>query len=115
MLNYHKCYVYLYIRVDLTVPQIGVSTHIAELVEQSPQLCAMQRIIELDPSGAIQGAATPKVTVGMASAPEPIVPHPDTYADFPDITSTPIDVELFRRPLGRSHRQVPRARLISSF
>jgi hypothetical protein len=33
--------------------------------------------------------------VGMASAPEPIVPHPDTYADFPDITSTPIDVELF--------------------
>jgi len=55
----------------------------------------MQRIIELDPSGAIQGAATPKVTVGMASAPEPIVPHPDTYADFPDITSTPIDVELF--------------------
>ena len=74
----------LYIRVDLTVPQIGVSTHIAELVEQSPQLCAMQRIIELDPSGAIQGAATPKVTV-----------HPDTYADFPDITSTPIDVELF--------------------
>lgn len=85
----------LYIRVDLTVPQIGVSTHIAELVEQSPQLCAMQRIIELDPSGAIQGAATPKVTVGMASAPEPIVPHPDTYADFPDITSTPIDVELF--------------------
>ena len=55
----------------------------------------MQRIIELDPSGAIQGAATPKVTVGMASAPEPIVPHPDTYADFPDITSTHIDVELF--------------------
>jgi len=42
-----------------------------------------------------KGPGPPKVPGGMASAPEPIVPHPDTYADFPDITSTPIDVELF--------------------
>lgn len=84
-----------YVRIDLTVPQIGVSTHIAELVEQSPELCVMQRIIELDSSGAIQGAGTPEHVVGMTNQPEPLVPHPDTYADFPDITSTRVDAELF--------------------
>lgn len=85
----------LYVRTEMTIPQVGTSIHIAELQPIDGFTCELLRIIELDPSETIRGAATGGKSVGMAAAPEQVVPHPDQYADFPDITSTTVLADAF--------------------
>ncbi len=85
----------LYVRTEMTIPQVGTSTHLAELRPIDAQACQLLRIIELDPNEAVRGAGTQTTTVGLAAAPEPIVPHPDTYSEFPDITATYLDAADF--------------------
>ncbi|MDO4761694.1 MAG: hypothetical protein Q4A31_07235 [Corynebacterium sp.] len=85
----------LFVRIDLTIPGAGSTTHIAELVPQAAGMCALVRMIELDPQGRIHGMATADKMVGMASAPQKLVPHPDSYADFPDIESSSVSQEEF--------------------
>ncbi len=76
-----------FVRTELTVPGAGSIIHVAELEEIDARMCTMVRIIELDPAETIRGAARAEsgVSVGMQNAPNEVVPHPDTYADFPDI------------------------------
>ncbi|RNE48113.1 hypothetical protein [Corynebacterium alimapuense] len=85
----------IHIRIDMTIPGAGSVTHIAELEEIDSSTCTMLRIIELDPSERIHGAATQSSSVGMPNKPSSTVPHPDTYADFPDIKSRPLTAEEF--------------------
>lgn len=62
-------------------------------------MCRILRIIELagtaggetvTGAGVLRGPA-----FGLANEPNEIVPHPDTYADFPDIKARIITVEEF--------------------
>ncbi|QRP62035.1 hypothetical protein [Corynebacterium minutissimum] len=75
----------LYVRTTLTVPGAGTAIHIAEMQEISDTACSMQRIIALAPDDSIAGAATPHASVGNADIPQQVVPHPNTYDEFPDI------------------------------
>lgn len=85
----------IYVRLDMTIPGAGSVTHLAELSEIDASSCTMLRIIELDPSGTIRGAATQTSSIGMADRPSDVVPHPDTYAQFPDIKSQILNAEEF--------------------
>ena len=85
----------IHVRIEMTVPGAGSVIHVAELAPLDEQTCAMVRIIELDPSETIRGAATQDTAAGMAQAPNPVVPHPDTYADFPDIEHRLLSPEEF--------------------
>ncbi|WP_047263205.1 hypothetical protein [Corynebacterium mustelae] len=80
----------IFIRLDMTIPGAGSTTHIAELEEIDSSSCRMLRIIELDPHGVIHGGAASGVVAGLAAPPQDIVPHPRNYGDFPDITTTEI-------------------------
>ncbi|QGU05860.1 hypothetical protein [Corynebacterium comes] len=84
-----------HVRIELSIPGAGSIIHVAELAEMDPQTCAMIRMIELDPSDVIRGAATQEKSTGMANTPNPVVPHPDTYADFPDIEHSFLTPEEF--------------------
>lgn len=86
---------FIYVRTTMTIPNVGTSIHVAELEAVNHQMCAMRRIIELDPGESIQGAGTPAGGYGLAAPPEAIVPHPNTYSDFPDIEAELIDGALF--------------------
>ena len=79
----------------MTIPGAGSVIHVAELAPLDAQTCAMVRIIELDPSETIRGAATQDTSAGMAQAPNPVVPHPDAYADFPDIEHRALSADEF--------------------
>ncbi|GAB3695788.1 hypothetical protein GCM10027595_09400 [Corynebacterium nasicanis] len=85
----------IHVRIEMTVPGAGSVIHVAELSPLDADTCALLRIIELDPSETIRGAATQDTSAGMAQAPNPIVPHPDSYADFPDISHRSITPEEF--------------------
>ncbi|WIM70956.1 hypothetical protein QP028_07865 [Corynebacterium suedekumii] len=86
---------HIYVRIDMTIPGAGSVIHLAELAEIDEATCRMVRIIELDPAETIRGAATQSTVAGMANKPNDVVPHPDSYTDFPDIESRPIDAEEF--------------------
>ncbi len=85
----------IHVRIDMSIPGAGSVIHVAELLPRDAQTCTMIRIIELDPSETIRGAATQDTAAGMAQAPNPVVPHPDTYADFPDIEHSHLTPEEF--------------------
>lgn len=85
----------IHVRIELSIPGAGTVIHVAELAEMDSQTCAMIRIIELDPSATIRGAATQEKSAGMSHAPNPVVPHPATYADFPDIEHHFLSAEEF--------------------
>lgn len=94
------------VRTEIEIPGHPTAIHIAEMQElvdapgsAAPPLCRILRIIELagtaggetvTGAGVLQGPA-----FGLANEPNEIVPHPDTYADFPDINARIITVEEF--------------------
>ena len=86
---------YLYVRTKLNVPGVGSAIHMAEMEEQDTRSCRMVRMIALDPSDAIVGVATPHSSTGNVDQPQEVVPHPDTYDDFPDISAQYIDQSRF--------------------
>lgn len=86
---------HLYVRIDMSIPGAGSVTHLAELEEIDPETCTMLRIIELDPAERIRGAATQETSAGMNNRPQATVPHPDTYADFPDIEARKLTNDEF--------------------
>ncbi|MGD7002542.1 hypothetical protein [Corynebacterium halotolerans] len=85
----------LFVRTELTVDGAGTAIHVAELEPVENGFCRMLRIIELDPNSAITGAAREGRTAGMANEPNALVPHPDTYDQFPDITARHLNEEEF--------------------
>lgn len=86
---------FLYVRIKMTIPQVGTTVHIAELEPINAEMCTMRRIIELDPHGTIQGGAKGDKSVGLAGPPADVVPHPDSYGDFPDITAAHLEGDEF--------------------
>lgn len=50
---------FLHVRTTMTIPQVGVAIHVAELEELSPTTCRMHRLVALAPNDAVVGAATP--------------------------------------------------------
>lgn len=86
---------YLYVRTELTVPGVGSAIHMAEMEEQDAPSCRMVRMIALDPSDAIVGVATPTSSTGNVDQPQEVVPHPDTYDEFPDISAHYVDQSHF--------------------
>ncbi len=95
----------IHVRTEIEIPGNPSAIHIAEMQElidatpTSPAMCTMVRIIELagSPSGeTVTGAGViGGQTVGLAAEPHEVVPHPDSYADFPDITARFITAEEF--------------------
>ena len=67
----------------------------ADLEPIDDDYCRMVRMIELDPNDAITGAVHEGRTAGMANQPNDVVPHPDTYDQFPDISSRRLDKQEF--------------------
>ncbi len=87
----------LFLRTTLTVPGAGTAVHVAELHPLDARRCRLARIVEVDPEGRPTGAAAGDRHYGMATPPQAIVPHPDTYGDFPDVSAERIDAEEFGR------------------
>lgn len=85
----------IFIRTDLSIPGAGTVINIAHLEEIDRTHCTMVRMIELDPQESIRGATSNGRTVGQANQPQRIVPHPDTYHQFPDISSRRLSEEEF--------------------
>ncbi|WPF66143.1 MULTISPECIES: hypothetical protein [unclassified Corynebacterium] len=86
----------LFVRTTLTIPGAGTATHVAELLPLNPEQCRMVRIVEVDPAGNPVGAAAGDRHYGMDTPPQEIVPHPDTYGAFPDISATRLGGEEFQ-------------------
>lgn len=78
----------IYIRTELAVPGVGAAIHLAELLPLDGQRCRMLRLIELTPDGQV---------VSAGPGPQPVVPHPDSYGDFPDIDYQHISAADFNR------------------
>lgn len=101
----------IYVRTSLKVPGVGTVIHAAELEEKDATTCRMHRIVELAgtaPNSPIAGAATGSGKVrGMDAAPNPTVPHPDTYANFPDIASQRLSAQDFERLWARACAAFP--------
>jgi hypothetical protein len=85
----------IHVRIELSIPGAGSVIHVAELAEMDARTCALVRIIELDPTETIRGCANQEKSAGMTNTPNPVVPHPDTYADFPDIEHRELSAEEF--------------------
>ena len=86
----------MYVRIDLIAPDAPPLAHVAEVrPTDSPSLCAMQRIIELGDGSSITGLARGQHSRGMSALPQEFVPHPDTYADMPDISATILSKDEF--------------------
>lgn len=95
----------IHVRTEIEIPGNPSAIHVAEMKEldhatpESPALCTMVRIIELAGTGAgetVTGAGViGGVQVGLAAEPNETVPHPDSYADFPDIKARIITSEEF--------------------
>ncbi|WP_080794344.1 hypothetical protein [Corynebacterium pacaense] len=95
----------IYVRTTIEIPGAPAVIHLAEMTplidapDSAPAMCALARIIELsgDEKGeTITGAGRiPGPSRGLAAEPNEVVPHPDSYADFPDISSEMITSDVF--------------------
>ncbi|MBC3186500.1 hypothetical protein H7347_07950 [Corynebacterium sp. zg-331] len=97
----------LFIRTILTIPGAGTATHVAELHPLGAERCRMARIVEVDPSGRPTGAAVGDRHYGMDTPPQEIVPHPDTYGAFPDVSAEELSAEEFRALWARAVAAFP--------
>lgn len=84
-----------FVRIDLTVPGAGTLINIADLIEVDAQTCTVHRMLELDPGETIMGAYINGRCVGAINEPQASVPHPDTYAQFPDIEIQRLDATQY--------------------
>lgn len=84
-----------FIRTDLTVPGAGSVIHVAELEEIDATSCTMVRIIELAPDETIMGVTGEGQSAGKTNEPNVVVPHPDTYDQYPDIDARRLNQDEF--------------------
>lgn len=99
---------FLYVRTELVIPGAGTAIHIAELEEAGAQICTMHRLIALDAGGVIMGLAEKGKTAGNVDMPSKTVPHPDTYDQFPDISSSRITHDEFEGLWSEAKAKFPR-------
>ncbi|APT93543.1 hypothetical protein CPHO_12300 [Corynebacterium phocae] len=81
----------IYIRTTLEVPGAGTVTHVAELEEIDTQSCHMHRLV------VIQDRPLP------AEIPNPVVPHPDTYGQYPGLSAQSLRAEEFHLLWEQAH------------
>lgn len=95
----------LYVKTTLRVAGVGAVVHFAELehVEGSP-LCTPSRMLEATEDGRITGAfrRQPALNHGMASPPQQLIPHPDSWGNLPDIMSERMTAEEFEGLWGEA-------------
>lgn len=101
---------YLYVRTIMSIPGVGTSNHIAELEPTNATECRLHRLLEVDPTNSVCGAARDGVVVGMAAPPQPTVPHPESYADFPDIETAYLSLEEFEALWSEAIEKFPELR-----
>lgn len=85
----------LYVKLVMEIPGAGTAIHAAELEPIDAANAKLHRLVELDPVGVVRGGAQGEKFVGLAAPPQSVVPHPDTYDDFPDITAEYLKPEEF--------------------
>ncbi|NOM65171.1 hypothetical protein EU799_05855 [Corynebacterium silvaticum] len=101
---------YLYVRTLMSIPGVGTSNHIAELEPTSTTECRLHRLLEVDPSNSVCGAAHGGTVVGMAAPPQNTVPHPESYANFPDIETAYLSSEEFESLWAEARAKFPELR-----
>lgn len=84
-----------FVRTELTVPGVGTAIHIAELEEIDDTSCTMIRLLELAPDETIMGVTDGTTSAGATTTPASVVPHPDTYENYPDIVAVRLAAEEF--------------------
>ncbi|MDD7582077.1 hypothetical protein ACEE23_07645 [Corynebacterium sp. 32222D000AT] len=75
----------LYVKTTLHIPGAGAAIHVAEMQQLDARSCRIHRLIAQTPDGQIAGAVSGSQRVGSIDKPNSTVPHPDTYASYPDI------------------------------
>lgn len=75
----------MYVKTVLSV-EGTMATHIAELKEIDSTSCAMLRILE------VEGGVVTRIP-----KPTAVVPHPDTFDKYEDITATHLSAEEFEQ------------------
>lgn len=94
---------HLYTRLTMTISGAGTAIHLAHL-EEAGTHCVVHRMIALTPEETIAGAAivdkpgTPEeklARAGEIDIPKTTVPHPDTYGEYPDITTKRMSGDAF--------------------
>lgn len=75
----------LYVKTTLSIPGAGTAIHVAEMQQLDARSCRIHRLIAQTPDGQIAGAVRGDKRVGSIDKPNSTVPHPDTYASYPDI------------------------------
>ena len=71
----------MYVRIDLIAPDAPPLAHVAE--------------VRPTDGSSITGLARGQHSRGMSALPQEFVPHPDTYADMPDISATILSKDEF--------------------
>lgn len=95
----------IHVRTEIEIPGNPSAIHVAEMKEiesttpTSPAMCILVRIVELTGSGSGETVTGAGIiggnNVGLAAEPNEVVPHPDSYSDFPDIKARIISAEEF--------------------
>ncbi|QPK79144.1 hypothetical protein G7Y31_11750 [Corynebacterium lizhenjunii] len=98
---------FLYVRTELDVPGVGSAIHLAELEELSASECRLHRLLALAPNESVVGAATPHASHGGADIPQERVPHPNAYADYPNISASYIEPTEFEGLWSEAAAQFP--------
>ncbi|MDY6049651.1 MAG: hypothetical protein SPI77_03675 [Corynebacterium sp.] len=76
-----------YIRIELALPEVTAPTSVAELEIIDSASARVLRLVELVDT-EVTGYIDNGTVVGQPNQPLEVVPHPDTYATYTDITVT---------------------------
>ncbi|MDO4909152.1 MAG: hypothetical protein Q3962_04790 [Corynebacterium sp.] len=88
----------LYVSLNMVIPEAGINMlQFAELrpLGGSEDPCEIIRFIEFADGSSISGGLKPGASTELSLPPQPQVPHPDLYDQFPDITAEMISPEDF--------------------
>ena len=96
-----------YVRITINDPDLPAPITVAELEEIDGERCTMVRMVEMNEQ-EITGYVEDGVVHGNANKPLDVVPHPDLYDTFPDVTATAMTEAEFEalwgiRDLGGEH------------
>ncbi|MDO4911782.1 MAG: hypothetical protein Q3972_08595 [Corynebacterium sp.] len=89
---------HLYVAISMSIPEAGINMR--QFAELRPlggveDPCEIIRFIELADGSSISGGFHPGATTALSLPPQPQVPHPEKYSDFPDIEAKEMSPEEF--------------------
>ncbi|AZA14720.1 hypothetical protein ACFPVT_03215 [Corynebacterium choanae] len=79
----------IYTKLTMEIPELGTVAHVAELqpMAENTGMCRMVRLIELSDGEVPSGGWVGGKSRNLATPPQEVVPHPDTFDDFPEVQS----------------------------